>query len=223
MDGNGRWAIAHNLPRSAGHAAGVETVRRIAEAASGAGARTLTLFAFSSDNWKRPAAEVDALMQLFCLYLDAETETALREHTRLQIIGRRDRLSPAIRRAIEAAESATAHCARLHLRLAIDYSGRDAICEAARKSPALSRESIEAMLGPSVDLLIRTGGEHRLSDFLLWESAYAELVFSRKMWPDFTPADLHAAVHEFHCRHRRFGTVPPAAQPLVPTRELWLD
>jgi undecaprenyl diphosphate synthase len=220
MDGNGRWAAARALPRVAGHRAGVAAVRRVIEAAPANGVGTLTLFAFSSDNWQRPSAEVSALMQLLAAYLDSETRRCVAEGIQLEVIGRRDRLAPALLAGIAQAEMLTMAGSRLRLRIAIDYSGRDAILEAARQARELSRESFDGALGPAVDLLIRTGGEQRLSDFLLWECAYAELVFSRRMWPDFDGDDLAAAVREFHGRQRRFGTVPAAP----PTRhEAWLD
>jgi undecaprenyl diphosphate synthase len=220
MDGNGRWALGRGLPREAGHRAGVETVSRVVEAAPEAGIGILTLFAFSSDNWRRPRAEVDALMRLLALYLEKETERCIRNGVRLEVIGRRDRLNGALSRAIGNAERATAAGRRLWLRIAVDYSGRDAILAAARRVTALSRESLEHALGPPVDLLIRTGGERRLSDFLLWECAYAELFFSPRLWPDFGAADLAAALRDFRGRDRRFGAIP---QPLVRRREAWLD
>ena len=220
MDGNGRWALGRGLPREAGHRAGVETVSRIVEAAPAAGIGILTLFAFSSDNWRRPRAEVDSLMQLLALYLEKESERCVRNGVRLEVIGRRDRLSGALQEAIAIAERATASGSRLQLRIAFDYSGRDAILAAARRVSCLSRESLEDALGPPVDLLIRTGGERRLSDFLLWECAYAELIFSPRMWPDFGAADLACAVREFRGRNRRFGAVP---QELVRRQEAWLD
>lgn len=220
MDGNGRWALGRCLPRIAGHRAGAEAVRRAVEAAPDLGIGILTLFAFSADNWRRPEMEVAALMTLFGGFLESETPRCVANGVRLEVIGRRDRLEPPLRAAIAAAERATASGARLRLRLAVDYSGRDAILEAARGLPALSRDALGGALGPPVDLLIRTGGELRLSDFLLWESAYAELIFSRRMWPDFTAADLAGAVHEFHGRQRRFGAVPPTPPERAP---LWLD
>jgi undecaprenyl diphosphate synthase len=220
MDGNGRWALGRGLPRIAGHKAGVETVRRVVEAAPAAGARILTLFAFSSDNWRRPPSEVRALMRLMAVYLEAETDRCIQQGVRIQVIGRRDRLDPALCAAIDRTEGATAGGSNLWLRIAVDYSGRDAILAAARALAELSRDALDRSLGPPVDLLIRTGGERRLSDFLLWESAYAELWFTRTMWPDFGPSDLHAAVRDFRGRQRRFGGVPP-----LPLRrqEAWLD
>ena len=220
MDGNGRWALGRGLPRIAGHKAGVETVRRVVEAAPAAGARILTLFAFSSDNWRRPPAEIRALMRLMAVYLESETDRCIQQGVRLQVIGRRDRLDPALCAAILRAETATASGENLWLRIAVDYSGRDAILAAARALADLSRDALDRSLGPPVDLLIRTGGERRLSDFLLWESAYAELWFTRTMWPDFAPTDLQAAIHDFRGRQRRFGAVP--ALPLR-RQEAWLD
>ena len=198
----------------------METVSRVVEAAPAAGIGILTLFAFSSDNWRRPSMEVNGLMRLMAIYLEKEAGRCVANSIRLEAIGRRDRLSPSLTRAIENAEAATAGGTRLHLRIAVDYSGRDAILAAARRVACLSRESLEGALGPPVDLLIRTGGERRLSDFLLWECAYAELVFSPRMWPDFGAADLDSAVREFRGRQRRFGAVPP---PLARTQEAWLD
>lgn len=222
MDGNGRWALAREQARVAGHQAGAEAVRRAVEAAPGLGIGVLTLFAFSSDNWRRPAGEVNALMALFLKFLEDETRRCVAESVRLEVIGRRDRLETQLRAAIARAESLTASGSRLHLRLAVDYSGRDAILAAVRGLATLSRESLAGALGPAVDLLIRTGGERRLSDFLLWECAYAELVFSRRMWPDFTAVDLAGAVREFRGRERRFGAVPAPARKLG-SAEAWLD
>jgi len=220
MDGNGRWALGRGLPRIAGHRAGVETVRRIVRAAPDAGVGILTLFAFSSDNWRRPADEVEALMAMMAAYLDGETAECAKQGVRLELIGRRDRLAPALREAIVRTEAATAGGTRLRLRVAVDYSARDAILSAARGLKELSHEALGKALGPPVDLLIRTGGERRLTDFLLWESAYAELVFTRVMWPDFGAADLLAAVREFRGRERRFGGVSSAP---VRLHEAWLE
>jgi undecaprenyl diphosphate synthase len=222
MDGNGRWARARGRPRTMGHRAGVAAVRRVVEAAPDAGIGTLTLYAFSSDNWGRPSREVGALMRLFRAYLGAETARCVETGVRMSIVGRRDRLSPALVRSIEGAEAATAHGRRLHLRLAIDYSARDAILRAAELAGGreTDRDDFKRLLGcamgalepaPDVDLLVRTGGEQRLSDFLLWECAYAELLFVPKMWPDFGADDVAAAVAEFRRRERRFGLVPAAA------------
>ena len=226
MDGNGRWAISRGLPRIAGHKVGVDTVSRVVEAAPPLGIGVLTLFAFSSDNWRRPAEEVDSLMRLLALYLEKEQPRCIANGIRVEVIGRRDRLAPELCRAIAAAEAATAAGTRLWLRMAVDYSARDAILAGARMVKDLSRDSLTEFLGPPVDLLIRTGGERRLSDFLLWESAYAELVFTRTMWPDFEAADLEAAVREFRARDRRFGAAGFSLQQALvnpPLRERWLD
>jgi undecaprenyl diphosphate synthase len=220
MDGNGRWALARGLPRIAGHRAGVETVGRVVEAAPGLGVGILTLFAFSSDNWRRPPAEVDALMGLLGIYLKKETARCVENGIRVEAIGRRDRLDQSLCSAIERAEEVSAGGTRLWLRIAVDYSARDAILAAARGVTELSLDALGRALGPPVDLLIRTGGERRLSDFLLWESAYAELVFSRTMWPDFGAGDLAAAVQEFRGRERRFGAVPQKPMRL---HQAWLD
>jgi undecaprenyl diphosphate synthase len=190
------------------------------EAAPDLGIGVLTLFAFSADNWRRPQAEVQSLMELLAEYVERETPRSVANGIRLQAIGRRDRLDLALRRAIDRAEALTAAGTRLWLRLAVDYSGRDAILAAARGLMELSRETLGTALGPPVDLLIRTGGERRLSDFLLWECAYAELVFSRRMWPDFDAADLAGAVREFRGRERRFGAAP---QKLARAAAGWLD
>jgi undecaprenyl diphosphate synthase len=220
MDGNGRWALARGMPRVAGHRAGVETVTRIVEAAPELGIGVLTLFAFSSDNWRRPSAEVQALMLLLAHYLERETPRCVANGIRLEAIGRRDRLAPSIREAIARTEATTARGQRLRLRMAIDYSARDAILAAARDTSNLSLNALGNALGPPVDLLIRTGGEQRLSDFLLWECAYAEFVFSRRMWPEFSADDLASAVREFRGRQRRFGGVPEARRPRA---QAWLD
>jgi len=213
MDGNGRWATQRGLPRIAGHRAGASALRRTVEAAPNCGIGTLTVYAFSADNWRRPPDEVGALMRLFHNYLRKEQERCIREGVRLSIIGRRDRLPRILLPAMEEAESATAHGLVLHLRIAIDYSSRDEILRAAQQPGATeSRHAFAAALGAAdVDLVIRTANEQRLSDFLLWECAYAEFVFSSRLWPDFNSDDLAAAVEEFHGRERKFGALPTAA------------
>ena len=207
MDGNGRWANARGLPRIAGHRTGADAVRRTVEAAPGLGVSVLTLYAFSADNWRRPAREVSALMKLLGHYLVRETDRCIDNGVRLQAIGRRDRLPAALVSLLEDAERRTAHGSKLHLRLAIDYSSRQAILDAVRRDRAMTEEGFSKSLGPDVDLLIRTSGEQRLSDFLLWECAYAEMIFTRRMWPEFSGEDLAAAIDEYHRRDRRFGAV----------------
>jgi undecaprenyl diphosphate synthase len=213
MDGNGRWASARGLPRVAGHRAGAEALRRTVEAAPDLGIGVLTVYAFSSDNWRRPQPEVSALMKMFHIYLRREQAKCVDKGVRVSVIGRRDRLPRLLLPAIDECESATAHGRKLNLRLAVDYSSRDAILNAASSLKGKpTREKLSEALGaPDVDLLIRTGGEQRLSDFLLWECAYAELFFTPIMWPDFKASDLAAAIGEFRSRERRFGALPHAA------------
>jgi len=219
MDGNGRWATAHGLSRSAGHEAGLRTARNIVEAAVRERVGTLTLYAFSSDNWKRPGAEVTALMRLFRRALLGEAKRCLDNGIRLTILGRRDRLPSSLRHTVEEVEALTSSGARMHLRVAVDYSGRDAVLRAAAavRGDAVTREGFSGLLARvdhdrlparDVDLVVRTGGEQRLSDFLLWECAYAELLFVKKMWPEFTADDLAVAIAEFRGRNRRFGLAP---------------
>lgn len=220
MDGNGRWASRRGLPRMAGHRAGVAAVRRVVERAPLAGITLLTLYAFSSDNWKRPAFEVRSVLALIAAYLRWEREALREAGARVEAIGRRDRLPRMLLREIEQCEAATGR--RLHLRVAVDYSSREAMARAAMHAvhglngsaghetdgaETVGRAMADTLRaeGGDVDLLIRTGGEKRLSDFLLWESAYAELVFTDRMWPDFDGADLEVAVAEFRRRERRLG------------------
>ena len=206
-----------------GHRQGAESVRSVVRAAPDLGIRTLTLYAFSSDNWKRPPAEVSVLMKLLRKYLKTEIDELNENGVRLKVVGRRDRLSPSLMKAIEDAERRTALGDRLELRLAVDYSSRDLLLQAVRAAAAASdmdRRDLSTLLGeamngdgraPDVDLLIRSGGERRLSDFLLWECAYAELHFTPTMWPDFRGHDLKAAVDDFRARDRRFGEVAAAS------------
>ena len=217
MDGNGRWAERRGLPRTAGHRAGAKAVERIVEAAPAAGISTLTLYAFSSDNWSRPMPEVAALMRLFRSYLKSRRERALENGVAIEVIGRRDRLPVSVLREIAETEAATAGGTLLRVRIAVDYSARDAILRAALRAAEirdLDRDRFARLLAEvdngrpdvaPVDLLIRTGGEQRLSDFQLWESAYAELIFAEAMWPDFGRADLEQCVARFRSRERRFG------------------
>ena len=219
MDGNGRWALLRGQPRAAGHVAGAAAVRRTVESAPALGITTLTLYAFSSDNWRRPRGEVDNLMLLFQKYLDSECARLADSDMRFSVIGRRDRLPDSLRRSIARVEERSSDGASLHLRIAIDYSARDALLAAAGRvakgipptCEAFERSLCEAIHAPSgtrdVDLLIRTGGEQRMSDFLLWESAYAELYFTAVLWPDFNAEDLASAVQAFAGRERRYGGV----------------
>jgi len=219
MDGNGRWARRRGKPRWRGHVAGVESVRDVVRGSPDLGVTTLTLYAFSSDNWKRPSAEVGRLFWLLREYCQREQAELRDNGVRVTAIGRRDRIPRSARAALEAAEAYTRGGTRLHLRLAIDYSARWAISEAARELAcavergAIAPEEItpEALhtevtrLVPEPDILVRTAGEQRLSDFLLWELAYAELVFTPVLWPDFRREHLAAAITEFQRRERRFG------------------
>ena len=217
MDGNGRWATARGRPRLFGHHAGVQSVDRTVEAARRLSVDTLTLYAFSADNWKRPPAEVEGLMRLFHRHLSLEVQRCRTHGIRLRVIGRRDRLSGKLRRAIEVAESSTEECRGMNLQLAVDYSGRDAIRAAAADDRGVdfaARLARAMHTGPEtrdVDLIIRTGGERRLSDFLLWEAAYAELYFTDLPWPEFGAGELGEALRWFRSRKRRFGTVDEPA------------
>ncbi|MGA8144694.1 MAG: di-trans,poly-cis-decaprenylcistransferase [Candidatus Acidiferrales bacterium] len=223
LDGNGRWAAMRGLPRSEGHRAGVSAVRRVVRCAPALGIGKLTLYAFSSDNWARPSNEVHSLFNLLEDFLRNDAKACAAEGIRLRVIGRRDRIPPSLLDAIEFAERSTASGRGLELRIALDYSARDAILRAACwmiSSLEVSEREFSRRLGDvthaggpasDVDLLIRTGGERRLSDFMLWECAYAELLFTPRMWPEFEAADLAAAVQDFLGRERRFGRLPEAA------------
>lgn len=222
LDGNGRWAALRGMPRPEGHRAGVAAVRRIVASAPSLGIGVLTLYAFSSNNWERPSGEVSSLLALLEDYLRAEPATWVANGVRLRVIGRRDRIPRSMVKAIEEAERATAGGRTIDLQIAIDYSSRDAILRAScwmLSSLEVSHREFEKRLGEvtnsigpvrDVDLLIRTGGERRLSDFLLWECAYAELFFSPRMWPDFRQEDLAEALADFFSRDRRFGRVTEA-------------
>ena len=221
LDGNGRWATRRGWPRTLGHKSGADAVRRVVRAAPALGIEVLTLYAFSSDNWSRPATEVRALLNLLEQHLERETAELAENGVRLEIIGRRDRLPRSLKGAIERAEAATAWGTRLRLRIAVDYSARDAILRAAAALAGASVTRGEFALqlarashgspAPDVDLLIRTGSEQRLSDFMLWECAYAELLFLDTLWPDFDGQVLASAVAEFGRRERRFGALPARA------------
>ncbi len=210
MDGNGRWAEARGLPRPAGHPVGADTVRAIVRAAIEEGVGALTLYAFSSYNWRRPEAEVAGMMTLLRQFLLVEAPKLHEVGVRISVLGRRDRLPLGLVKAIAATERRTAGGATLHLRVAIDYSARDAILAAAVDCP--DAETLATRLATEdVDFLIRTGGDQRLSDFLLWECAWAELSFTPTRWPDYTPAEFRAALADFRQRHRSFGGVTAAA------------
>jgi undecaprenyl diphosphate synthase len=229
MDGNGRWATQRGLPRAAGHVEGVKAVRATVAAAARAGVRTLTLYAFSAANWARPAAEVDALMRLFRRYLLTEAHRCAEQSIRINAIGRRDRLCKGLLRAIEQSERLSAAGARMHLRIVIDYSSHESIVQAARRANRnakltpqdfhrlLQEVDHSALPAGAVDLLIRTGGERRLSDFMLWEVAYAELHFTDCLWPDFDEHRFRSALDDYANRQRRFGTLT------VETREAALE
>jgi undecaprenyl diphosphate synthase len=221
MDGNGRWAKRRGLPRTAGHKFGVDALKRTVRGAVGAGVGTLTVFGFSTENWRRPGAEVSELMKLLKAYVSSDLENLAAEGVRVEILGRREGLTPDILEVIERAEARTAANDAFVLQVAFNYGGQADIADAARR---LAREVAEGRLSPdeidearfsgalstrgaTPDLIIRTSGEHRLSNFLLWEAAYAEFIFQDVLWPDYGPEHLKAAVDEFHGRERRFGGV----------------
>jgi undecaprenyl diphosphate synthase len=213
MDGNGRWAKARRLPRVAGHKAGVEAVRKVVEAAPNLGIECLTLYAFSSENWKRPEDEVGYLMGLLKQYLLSEIAELDSNGIRLSFIGDYNKLSPDILNLIEGASARTAGNTRLRLVIALNYGGQDEIARAVRAVVAagesISADSIAARLDtadlPPLDLIVRTSGEQRLSNFLLWQAAYAELVFTDRLWPDFDGEALERACQTFATRERRYG------------------
>ncbi len=217
MDGNGRWANKRGLPRQAGHQAGVTALRDVVEASPKLGIEMLTVYAFSVDNWKRPTSEVSAIFLLLKRYLERELANLVKSDIRLTTIGRRDRIPADIATALQHAENITANGNSLHLRVALDYSSRDAILAAAAachktipNRETFARKLTGGQTPRDVDLLIRTSGEKRLSDFLLWEAAYAELYFTDQLWPDFGAHDLTEAVSDYHQRHRRYGAIEDA-------------
>ncbi|HEV7613426.1 MAG TPA: polyprenyl diphosphate synthase [Steroidobacteraceae bacterium] len=219
MDGNGRWATQRGLPRTAGHVEGAKAVRATVEVAARSDVKTLTLYAFSSANWTRPPAEIAALMRLFGQYLFTETRRCVEQSIRINIIGRRDRLSENLLRSIEQSERSSAAGSGMLLRIAVDYSSQHSVVEAARRAERgkdLTAEDFHRLLHQvdhcaypvgEVDLLIRTGSERRLSDFLLWESAFAELHFSDCLWPDFDEQRFRCALEDYSGRQRRFGGI----------------
>jgi undecaprenyl diphosphate synthase len=223
MDGNGRWAARRHLPRTAGHRAGAKAVDAIVTAAARCGVGTLTLYAFSAANWQRPVGEVRALFTLLRRYLVTQTRRCLEHSIRINVIGRRDRIGAALLELIEHSERTTAHCTAMHLRIAVDYSAQHTLLEACRSLQGAGKIDRAAFVerlaavdhsaapAPEVDLLIRTGGEQRLSDFLLWECAYAELYFADCLWPEFDAVAFERALNDFASRDRRFGRIPSAA------------
>jgi len=219
MDGNGRWATQRGLPRSAGHVEGAKAVRTAVEVAARAGVDTLTIYAFSAANWARPPSEIAALMRLFGQYLFTETRRCVEQSIRINVIGRRDRLSDSLLRSIEQSERSSAAGSGMHLRIAVDYSSQHSIVEAARRAGRaadITAEGFHRLLhevdhcaypASEVDLLIRTGSERRLSDFMLWECAYAELHFADCLWPDFDEQRFRSALDDYAGRQRRFGAL----------------
>ncbi|MDB5460088.1 MAG: dehydrodolichyl diphosphate synthase 2-like [Caulobacteraceae bacterium] len=220
MDGNGRWAKARSLPRSLGHRSGVLALKRVVEAAPTMGVQWLTVFGFSTENWRRPAGEVSELLRLLKAYVRSDLDRLRREGVRVHILGRREGLPADILETIEHAERSTEHNDRFNLQVAFNYGGQADIIDAARRFAEavkaglaqpedLTEQGFRSYLStsncPSPDLIIRTSGEQRLSNFLLWEAAYAEFVFQDVLWPDYGPADLAAALEEFRTRERRYG------------------
>lgn len=220
MDGNGRWAKQRGLPRTFGHREGVKALKRTVEAASGLGVDTLTVFGFSTENWRRPMAEVSELMSLLKAYVESDLERLVREGVKVRVIGRRTGLKPDILAVIDRAEARTAHNTRFLLQVAFNYGGRADITDAARRfaedveqgraraadlDEAMFEQRLSTADTPAPDLIVRTSGERRLSNFLLWECAYAELVFQDVYWPDYGPDHLRAAIAEFRARERRYG------------------
>jgi undecaprenyl diphosphate synthase len=224
MDGNGRWAKLRHMPRIAGHKAGVDSVRDIVESCARLGIEALTLYAFSTENWRRPSMEVQALWQLLRLYLRSELSTLQQNNVRLTAIGRIDDLPASVRNELTHVTRATAANTGLHLNLALNYSGRTELVDAVRSivnsgipAEAIDEELVERHLYtaglPEPDLLIRTSGEMRVSNFLLWQIAYSELVVSTTLWPDFRARHLVEAITEYQRRERRFGGVGEASPP----------
>ena len=218
MDGNGRWAQARHRPRVFGHQAGVKTVRRIVEAASEIGVKCLTLYSFSTENWSRPKAEIAALFNLLREYVEQDLQTLHDRGVRIRILGSREGLKPDLLALINRVQSTTAENAEFELNIAFNYGGRDEFLRATKRAIAaghnedtLTSEVLESFLDtaglPDPDLVIRTSGEKRISNFLLWQAAYAEFVFTDTLWPDFTKSDLEACIDEFQSRDRRFGNL----------------
>ena len=218
MDGNGRWAQARHRPRVFGHQAGVKTVRRIVEDAADLGIKYLTLYSFSTENWSRPKAEIAALFALLKQYVEDDLETLNENNVRVRILGSRTGLKPDLLELIERVEDRTKNNSEFHLNIAFNYGGRDEILRAFAKASeagvdiaAMLETDVTAYLDtsdiPEPDLVIRTSGETRVSNFLLWQAAYAEFIFTDVLWPDFSKADLEAAIAEFQTRERRYGNL----------------
>ncbi len=221
MDGNGRWAEQRGLPRVAGHREGAESVREVTRTARRVGLPALTLYAFSAENWGRPEPEVEALMGLLAEFLEAERPEMMQNGIRLNAIGELDRLPAVVREKLAAVRAETAGNGGMILTLALSYGGRQEIVAAARKAaarrPDFGAEDLDAALWtaglPELDLLVRTSGERRISNFLLWQCAYAELCFAEEMWPDFRGRELLAAIADFQGRRRRFGLTDAQLDP----------
>ncbi len=225
MDGNGRWAKARGLPRTAGHERGVEALRRTVEAAGDLGIRYLTVFSFSTENWRRPAAEVNTLFGLLKAYVQRDLSRLKEDGVRVRVIGQREGLPPDIAELVDRAERETAANSKFHLTIAFNYGARNEILRATKAyaraiaagevAGELTDAGFEQYLDtkdlPDPDLVIRTSGEYRISNFLLWQAAYAELLFVDVLWPDFNKSDLESAISRYHERERRFGAVTPGA------------
>ena len=221
MDGNGRWARARHRPRVFGHTQGVKTVRRIVEGASEIGVKCLTLYSFSTENWTRPKAEITALFNLLREYVESDLETLHGRNVRVRILGSRSGLSPDLLQLINRVEETTKHNTAFNLNIAFNYGGRDELLRAAARATAagcdlatMKESEFDPFLDtaglPDADLVIRTSGEKRISNFLLWQAAYAEFVFTDVLWPDFDIEDLHSAITDFKSRNRRFGNLEPS-------------
>lgn len=226
MDGNGRWAKTRNRPRSFGHREGVEALRRTVEMVGDYGIKHLTVYGFSTENWRRPPEEVEALLDLLRIYVGRDLDRLVRDGVNVRIIGDRIGLAPDIAEIIDRAQQRTSHNSKLYLTIAFNYGARSEILRAVRtlvdqaaasgKAPVIDEGAFSALLdtagGPDPDLVIRTSGEQRMSNFLLWQAAYAELMFLDVLWPDFDRPALEAAIQAFRQRDRRFGAAPAAPQ-----------
>ena len=223
MDGNGRWAKARHRPRVFGHQAGVKTVRRIVEDAADIGIKYLTLYSFSTENWSRPKAEISALFSLLKEYVNADLETLDKNGVRIRILGSREGLTDDLLEVVERVENTTRANEKFFLNIAFNYGGRDEILRAVQRAKAagvdigdLTENQLTTFLDtsdlPEPDLVIRTSGEKRISNFLIWQAAYAEFIFTDVLWPDFTRQDLEAAITEYQSRERRFGSLTENAE-----------